>query len=113
MYVHYYDVGTPTPPSPALSTASREQRLATGSLLDVSMIASDAGFSAPVAISNVWEEDHGPHEWNAVEREDFLRFGNSAKAMYAEALEWLARSAGEARRGYDLASQFAGELLEP
>jgi hypothetical protein len=51
MYVHYYDVGTPTPRSPALSTASREQRLATGSLLDVSMIASDAGFSAPVAIS--------------------------------------------------------------
>jgi len=51
MYVHYYDVGTPAAPSPALPTASREQRLANGSLQDVSMIASDAGFNAPVAIS--------------------------------------------------------------
>ncbi|MFP3554090.1 DUF6573 family protein [Paraburkholderia sp. SIMBA_049] len=51
MYVYYYDVGTPAAPSPARPIASREQRLANGSLQDVSMIASDAGFSAPVAIS--------------------------------------------------------------
>jgi len=30
-------------------------------------------FGAPVAISNGWEEDHGPHEWTPAEREDFLK----------------------------------------
>jgi hypothetical protein len=30
-------------------------------------------FGAPVAISNGWEEDHGPHEWNDAEREAYLR----------------------------------------
>jgi len=30
-------------------------------------------FGAPVAISNGWEEDRGPHEWTLAEREQFLK----------------------------------------
>ena len=30
-------------------------------------------FGAPVAISNGWGDDHGPHEWTAAEREEVLK----------------------------------------
>lgn len=30
-------------------------------------------FGAPVAISNGWEDDHGPHEWTLSERDRFLK----------------------------------------
>ena len=51
MSVYYYDVPYSTAPSPALRLASREQRLRDGNLVDLSRIACEAGFRAPVAIS--------------------------------------------------------------
>jgi hypothetical protein len=51
MSVYYYDVPHSTAPASALRPASREQRLRDGSLVDLSRIACEAGFRAPVAIS--------------------------------------------------------------
>jgi len=51
MSVYYYDVPHSAAPSPALHPASREQRLRDGSLVDLSRIACEAGFRAPVAMS--------------------------------------------------------------
>ena len=51
MSVYYYDVPVSAAPSTALRLASREQRLRDGSLVDLSRIACEAGFRAPVAIS--------------------------------------------------------------
>jgi hypothetical protein len=51
MSVYYYDVPFSAAPSPALRPASREQRLRDGNLVDLSRIACEAGFRAPVAIS--------------------------------------------------------------
>jgi hypothetical protein len=51
MSVYYYDVPVSAAPSPALRPASREQRLRDGDLVDLSRIACEAGFRAPVAMS--------------------------------------------------------------
>jgi hypothetical protein len=51
MSVYYYDVLISAAPSPALPPITREQRLRDGSLVDLSRIACEAGFTAPVAIS--------------------------------------------------------------
>ncbi|MGF6508656.1 DUF6573 family protein [Paraburkholderia sp. 32] len=51
MSVYYYDVPASATPSPDLGLTSREQRLRDGRLLDLSRIACEAGFRAPVAIS--------------------------------------------------------------
>jgi hypothetical protein len=52
MFVRYYDVAPATLPSTqTMSMSSREQRLRDGRLVDISRIACEAGFRAPVAIS--------------------------------------------------------------
>ncbi|TDN63127.1 DUF6573 family protein [Paraburkholderia sp. BL10I2N1] len=51
MSVYYYDVPASAAPSSALRPASREQRLRDGRLVDLSRIACEAGFRAPVAMS--------------------------------------------------------------
>jgi hypothetical protein len=49
--IYFYDVAVSAAPSTAVRRASREQRLRDGRLLDLSRIACEAGFRAPVAIS--------------------------------------------------------------
>ena len=51
MSVYYYDVPVSAAPSPEHRLESREQRLRDGSLVDLSRIACEAGFRAPVAMS--------------------------------------------------------------
>ena len=51
MSVYYYDVPASATPSPALGLPSREQRLRDGRLVDLSRIACETGFRAPVAMS--------------------------------------------------------------